>query len=433
MIKVSSRLFFVLFLFSPLVLPAETPPEYDKGLESLFQGEYADAEKILREAFEKNPALSPPGIVVALLYNEKGANRETREWLEKTTDDYPEDPEAYLLIAQIAFAEDRFTESKILAEYGLAKTEKYTASPARKKEMEFRALGILANLEEDNDRWENTIVKIERMLVLQPEHLELNARLAVLQFRTGKTEAAIAQMDKANALNKETPSGLIAAAEFFFREGKNEESEKYLAMALEKHPDDWHVFQIAAWLEIQKRDLKKAAELIEKAIKLSPDSPKTILTAGFIALYENDYLKAEKLFQQALFVSPENPQAIEGMALALCEQEGDKKNIKHERALFFAKSNEKNFPGSADAKCTLAWVSYKTGSDRREILNVLTYISQSGNLTPLGAYCLGCLHEELGDKDEAVAVLERSLTGKANFPKRRNAEKLLESLRKKEN
>lgn len=403
--------------------------ELELGTEALLRGELEKADELFRESAKKNPDKAPPGIYVVYMYNDKFNDRETRFWLEKTAEEYPEDPEAYLLLSQIAYAELRTAEARVMSQYGLDLTEKYTLNPERKKELEFRALGILASVDERTDNWKAALPRVERMLEFRPELPELVQRKGTLLFRLDRTTEAIETMDRANKLDEKILPGYAAAAKYYQQEKNTEEAKKNLEIALEKFPENARVFALAADLRLQWYDLEAAVLAAEKAKELSPRLRDAVLLCGITALYKEKYTEAERFFQELLFVDPNDPDAIEGMALALCEQDG---TSKHDRAIMYAQINEKAFPNSADVLCSFAWVSYKIGKDKKQVADLLKHLAENNRLTLLGAYCYARIYAESENTEDAVYFLEHILNSRTNFPKRAEAKKLFDELTKKD-
>src|SRR6185295_7899747 len=84
------------------------------AIKKFQSGDIEGARALLESAKEKTPALSPPSIMMAQLFLSASRAQQARAELEKAVKDptYMDDPEAYALIADLAFAEGRMAEAR---------------------------------------------------------------------------------------------------------------------------------------------------------------------------------------------------------------------------------------------------------------------------------------------------------------------------------
>jgi tetratricopeptide (TPR) repeat protein len=412
---------------SPLV-SAEPPknPEIAKGVEAALKGDVADAEKFFADATTKNPGSRPGGIDAAMAFTDPAFEFQhfgkLRFWLEKTTDDYPNDPEAFLLLGDIAIAEGRLLEAKMLAEHAAKLVEKFDAD--RKKSLQIYAERLLASVAEQKKNWNEALSRFTKLCELEPTNGEHPYRLGLVLYRLDRKDDAVKSLTDAASKNNNVLPPLLVLAQLAESEGKTDEAVKLLAESLEKDAENSKVLASAADLELRWNHLPMVRELCEKAQKLDPKAVAPRMTLGIVDLYDGKFTDAEEKFSQIVSASPEDSSALIGLSLSLCEQ-SDANQLR--RAYGYAKSNADKNPESVDTQATLAWVLVKANyPDEAE--KILTRLFDVGDLNSPGAYYLAVIYSQQNRQDEAILFLKSALETKINFPKRVAAETLLKHL-----
>ena len=428
--------FFVVFAFAvsvsaqgPLV-SAEPPPhpEISKGVEAALKGDVEDAEKFFAEAVAKTPGSRPGGIDAAMAFADPTFEQhhfgKLRFWLEKTTDDYPNDPEAFLLLGDIALSEGRLLETKMIAEHATKLVEKLDADPARKKSLRIYVESLLAGVFEQKRNWNEALNRFTILCELEPTSGNHSYRLGLVLYRLGRKDDAVKSLTEAASKDANILPPLIVLAQLSETEGKTDEAVKLLAESLEKDGENPRVLAAAADLELRWNHLPQVRELSEKAHKIDPTAVAPRLTLGIVDLYDGKFEEAEEKFSQLASASPEDISSLIGLSLALCEQT-DVNQLR--RAYGYAKANADRNPESVDAQTTLAWVLIKANY-LEEAEKILTRLFDVGDLNSPGAYYLAVVYTQQNRLDEAILFLKHALATKVNFPKRATAEALLKKL-----
>ena len=412
-------------------LASPEPPEnleVAQGVEAALKGDVALAEKFFAEAIAKKPGSRPGGIDAAMAFADPAFEQHhfgrLRFWLEKTTDDYPNDPEAFLLLGDIALSEGRLLETKMLADRAAALVEKFDADADRKKSLQIYAETLLAGVSEQKKNWNEALRRFTKLCELDPVSGEHPYRLGLVQYRLGSKDEAVKSLTEAATKNANILPPLIVLAQFSEAEGKSDEAAQLLAESLEKDGDNPRVLVAAADLELRWNNLSTVRELAEKAHQLDPTAAAPRMTLGIIDLYDGKFEDAEEKFEAIVAVLPEDVSALIGLSLALCEQP-DVSQLR--RAYAYAKANADRNPESVDAQVTLAWV-YVKANYPAEAEKILTQLFNVGDLNSTGAYYLAVVYVQQNRKDEAILFLKNALATKGNFPKRVAAETLLKSL-----
>ncbi|MDR2440866.1 MAG: tetratricopeptide repeat protein [Planctomycetaceae bacterium] len=408
------------------VLPSN--PEVFEGVQAAMNGDNEIAEKYFTEAMKKLPGSRPGGVNAAMAFLDPSLEfkffDKMRFWLEKTAEDFPEDPEAFLLLADIALSETRYLESSMLSKHALGLVEKFSINPQRQQSLRIYGEKLLADIAEQRKRWNEAVKQLVKLHELEPENARHLYRLGLVRFRLGQKDEAIKILSQAESLDNKLLPALILLAQLSEQLGKNDEAAQYLTEAIEKNGDNPQVLIAAADLELIWNHLDKVKMFAEKAHQLDPNLSDAIIILGIVDLYAEDYKKAEEKFMQITEAQPNNSEAMIGLSLALCEQ-----NDVHQlrRAFTVAKRNADQNPYSVDAQTTLAWVLIQANSlDEAE--KILMRYFNANELNSPGAYYLAVVFSKQNRKEEAVLFLKTALAENVNFPKRNAAEKLLKSL-----
>ncbi|MCL2304030.1 MAG: tetratricopeptide repeat protein [Planctomycetaceae bacterium] len=401
-------------------------PEVRQGLELLNSGERAKAAELFAAAYKKRPDLIPAGAAVAVaMFNEKRFDQ-TRYWLERTIDDCPDDPEAYLALAEIAQLEGRLYEAKILAAQGLTLTGQYKSNPERQKKLAIRGQLVLIMVSEKKENWEDAKTRLEALIARVPDESEYLTRLGVVLFQMNDLEKSLKVFGQAIEKGAPLPPPYALVAQLLNQKGRTSEAVTYINEAIKANPGNFQVASIAANLAVQWEKIPQAKKYADTALKLKPDSLDAQAMCGLIALYEQNYEQAQKYYEGILKEDPNNFYGINGLALALCEQ---KDETKVGMGLAYAKRNAEANPNSIDALSTLAWVSFKAGQvDTAE--TILNRVQSTGVISAAGAYYLAEIKQHKGEKELATTLANAALSTKNNYPKKAAAQELLQKLQK---
>ncbi|MDR1963112.1 MAG: tetratricopeptide repeat protein [Planctomycetaceae bacterium] len=402
--------------------------EVFEGVRAAMKGENEVAERFFAEAMKKQPGSRPGGVDAAMTFIDPSSEfkffDKMRFWLEKTAEDFPDDPEAFLLLADIAHSEARSLECSMLTRHALSLVEKFHVNPQRQHSLRLYGEKLLANVAEQRQRWDEAARQLTRLHELEPENAEHLYRLGLTLFRLGQKDEAVKRLSEAEAKDHKLLPALILLAQLSEQIGKVDEAAQYLAEAVEKNGDNPRVLVAAADLELIWNHLDKVKMFAEKAHQLDPYSSDAVITLGIVDLYAGDYEKAEEKFMKITELQPNNSEAMTGLALALCEQ-NDARQLR--RAFGVAKRNVDQNPSSIDAQTTLAWVLVQANS-LGEAEKILMRYFDANELNSSGAYYLAVVFSKQNRKEEAMLFLQTALATNVNFPKRTAAEKLLKTL-----
>ena len=363
---------------------------------------------ILERARNNNAKLPPAGVMMAMLWLNVNQLQPARAELEQTTAKFPADPEAYLMLADLAFQDRRVTDSAVLFERATLLTTAFEENPKRKRDFEIRCNAGTAAVAEAREQWADARKSLEAWIALDPDN-------AGAHFRLG---------NDANALQPE-----LALARLYDEDGKKDVAKKWIESAMKSAPDDSAVLLAAAQWYLGQSDLDTAQAIADQVLTKDAKSLDGKIVRGVIARVARDYPTAVKFFNDAHLQSPGNFAASNSLALVLVESE-DKES--QQRAVEMAEANvaryRENSPQQVNALTTLAWVYYKLGR-REDAEKILDQIARNNALTSDGAYYVAKLLSDRGEKDRAKTILEEVLTNEAVFATRPDAVDLLKTLK----
>lgn len=400
-------------------------PEIEKAIQRFKNGDVEGALEFLKTAKEKYPKLPPTYITLAKLQVMAQNSQGAYNLLELQVAEDPTDPEAYLLLADQAFAGNRTAEAEALFEKAEPLVEKFDGNAKRKRDMEIRVLAGKAAVKERRGQWEDALALLNEWVKTDPDNAMSHARLGVTLFRLDKSKEAYDEFTKARKLNADLPHPYASLGQLFTQSNDMENARKAFVRAYkEDGQDPTTVRTYAEWL-LQQGELEKAQEVSTQLLKLTPSAPVAVLLDGVVALMLNQDDRAEQAFNKVLSLDPGNARANDLMALLLIDSQ-DKSN--QERALRFAEQNTKLFPQNSQANITKAYVLYKLGrmNEAQEPLQ----IGARGQLQTDSAYLIARIMADQGQKDKARQTLEQVLQQKQGlFVFRKQAEELLQELK----
>lgn len=384
---------------------------------------------ILERARNNNPKLPPAGVMMAMLWLNVNQLLPARAELEQTTAKSPADPEAYLMLADLAFQDRRVTDSAVLFDRATQLTAAFEENPKRKRDFEIRCNAGTAAVAEAREQWADAQKHLEAWIALDPDNAGAHFRLGTVLFQLEQEEAALAEFQEARKLDANALQPELALARLYDEDGKKDVAKKWIEAALKSAPEDAPVLLAASQWYLGQDDLETAKTIAEQVLAKDPKSLDGKIVRGVIARVARDYPTAAQFFNDAHVQSPGNFAASNSLALVLIESE---EKESQQRAVEMAEANvaryRENSPQQVNALTTLAWVYYKLGR-REDAEKILDQIARNNALTSDGAYYVAKLLSDRGEKDRAKAILEEVLTNEAVFATRPDAADLLKTLK----
>jgi len=385
---------------------------------------------ILERAKSDNPKLPPPGVMMAMLWLSVHQLGPARAELEDCVVKFPQDPEPYLMMGDLAFQERRVTDADMLFKEATRLAAEFTENAKRKRDFDIRCNAGGAAVAEARKQWELARKHLEAWIGLDPDNASAHQRMGIVLFQLNKPTEALEQFREAKSLDQKAVQPELAMARLYDDARKRDVARKLIEAAIKTAPQDPAVLLAAAQWYLGQNDLERAKTIADDALELDARSLEGRVVRGAIARVARDYTTAAKFFNDAHVQSPGNFPASNSLALVLIESD-DKES--RQRALEMAEANaamhRENSPQQVNALTTLAWVYYKLGR-REDAEKILAQITQNNALTTDGAYYVAKLLSDRGEKDRARKILEEVLANEPMFATRPDAVDLLAKLKK---
>lgn len=387
------------------------------------------ARNVLERIHAEDPKVPPPGVMMATLWIAANQVPMARRDLDATVSKYPDDPEAYLLLADLDFQERRVTEAALLFERATALTEKFDSNAKRKRDFQIRCAAGTAAIHEARGEWEQALTQIQRWVEIDPDSSGARQRMANTLFQLDRPDEALESFREARKLDPTIRQPEMLLASLYDQTKKPEKARELVEAAVKAAGDDAGVRIAAANWFLVHGDVTAARENADAAMELDPKNLDGRLVSGTIARVNRDFPAAIRFFEEAHAQSPRSYPASESLALVLAESE-DKDDV--QRALEIAETNfamvKDNAQLQIPAATTMAWVYYKLGR-MADAEKILAQVAQNNALNADGAYYIARILTDKGEKDQARRLLEQVVGNEAMFANRGAAEELLETLR----
>lgn len=401
-------------------------PDVDKAIQRFKNGDTQGAKEFLEIAKQKYPKLPPVDLILAKLQVIARNGPAARVYLEQTVTENPTDPEAYLILGDIAFTEGRTTEANALFEKAQALSQAFTENEKRKQDFEIRVLAGLAAVKEKRQLWAEAQALLTKWVGLNPDSSAAHLRLGNTLFRLKKPTEAFNEFKKARDLQPDSSHPYILLGQLYTQDKEVDKARTSFERAYaEEQKNEATATAYAEWL-IQQNNLDKAQEVVTAMRTEKPDSVTALLLDGVVAKLRRQSKAAEDALVKVLTIEPGNAGATNLLALILAESD---KSADQDKALGYAQVNSRQFPNAPQANVTLAWVLHRMGRTN-EALQVLGRVAQT-NLNADSAYLVAKILVDQGRKENAQQVLEQVLkqAGTGMFLYRRDAEELLKEVK----
>jgi tetratricopeptide (TPR) repeat protein len=405
-------------------LSNQSYPEVEDAVRRFLNNDLEGAREYLEIAKRKYPKLPPSDLTLAKMLVIVRNGQQARLKLEQTVTEHADDPEAYLLLADLAFVEGRTTEAHALFDRAAALTLKFTENEKRKHNFEIRVLAGLAAVHERRLQWDQAAALLQKWVGIDPESAVAHQRLGATLYRLKKPTEALAEFQKGRELDPASNHPQVWMGQLYTQDKDLVEARKRFETAYAAEADNETTARAyAEWL-IQQGDLDKAQAVAAAMRKKTPTSVTALLLDGVVAKMRGKSDAAEEALMKVLEQDPNNSIATNLLALILSEST-DSADL--ERALAHAKRNSALYPNSAQASVTLAWVLYQMGR-----INEATQLLGQGVRDPSAdaAYLIARIFEKQKQPERAAQLLDQLLkqAGTGMFMYRLEAEALLKKL-----
>ena len=401
--------------------------DVDEAIKRFTNRDVLAAKQFLESAKKKDANLPPVDLLLAKMYFMSGNPTAGRTSLEKTAMENPEDPEAYLILADQATQQGRIIEADALYDKGLALTAKFSGNAKRKRNFEISSHSGRAGIAARRKNWDLAVADLKALLQTDPENAGAHARLGQSMFMQKQFRDGYNEFVAAKKANKDGLEPYVAAALMYDQLKMATETQQAFDRALAANKTDPSTLTAYAQWLIKSGSVDKAETVLAEARKANPGNLNLLILSGVAARMAKKMKPAEDYFIEALGIAPANGDVINQLALLLIEQSDQ---AKRNRALQFASMSAQLNAQSPDAQITLAWVLYqlaRTTEAEAALRNGL----QLSNPSPDSSYLVAKILVEQNRADAAKQLLTAALESDSPgiFIYRNDAKALLGTLK----
>ncbi len=289
----------------------------------------------------------------------------------------PQDPQAYLMMGEIRFAQKHFPEGAALFE---------------------KALGCDPN--------------------------SVPALRGLVAYDLMKKQPAQA-LDLLNAQIAKSPnnSGFLDLLAQLQIENKNFDQASVTAQkAIRVNPNDAEAVSIYAQLQAQRGQAGNAINAWQQWSNAHPGNAGALAVMGTLEESRGNWQQAENDYKKALQIQSKQPVAANNLAYLMLEHGGDV-----DVALTLAQTARQAAPNSPSSADTLAWAYYYKGAYgfARDLLEDAVKINPKDAAMQ---YHLGMVYSKLGNKSDAAAHLKNAISLAPGSPVAKQAQAALQGL-----
>lgn len=152
---------------------------------------------------------------------------------------------------------------------------------------------------------DGAIVAIDAILAKTPKSYDAQKLKGDLLLAKKNPDAALVAFRSAVDTKTDFLAARLAMLGILMSQGKLDEATKELDVALKQAPNSASVHYFEVQLAYQKKDYKKAKDLVQRLLKATPESPQALMLAGAIELQIGTALQAEAYLTKTLQSAPQ--------------------------------------------------------------------------------------------------------------------------------
>ena len=384
---------------------------------------------LLGKAVKEHPELPPAEVLYAHLCFSANRADAGRAVLEIAVVQRENDPEAWVMLADLAMRAGRMAEADVLFQKALEKVVVFKGNDKRQKYIEVNAHAGLARVDERRGQWQDAEQHLSRWLELQPKNMGAMRRMASAKFSQEKFDEARDMLQSIRDQDENQPLPEVVMGILHQRSGQLDESDKMMQEAVKKGSDDVVTLMAVAEWALNAGKVDMAQTHAASVLKLKEDADRAKLLEGKVLRFKGDAAGAENIFRTIYDKSPASFAASNELALSLMAQDDDQK---HKQALQYAQVNATRYKDprtsqGREAAATFAWGLHKVGQDAAAE-KVIQQVITSGEVSPQIGYFAAMIFKSRGRVDIAQQLLQRAVGSVVAFPEEQSAQKLLDAL-----
>ncbi len=419
-----------------LLAPAvnEYGPQYrdvEVAVIKFKSGDFDSARESLAAACKSHPQLAPADVMMSLLYLSVGRRTDAEAALERAIVDQPDDPEAYVLVADLALVDGRLVVADLGYNRGEKLLENCKSNAHRYQNLKIRLNAGLASLKEARGQFDLAANHLNEWIALDPKSPIAWGSLGRVSFHRKDYKAATNAFTKLNELDKDTPPVEIAMGRLFWEAGMREEARRSMEWAVKNAGDDMRARLTVAEWALNAGLIEMATENAKAVLKKDNESVGGHVLSARIARQTGNYDEAETILTKAVLRWPDHFLVTNELARALAASADAKKRntgLDYARRNFQAYTN-RNTDVGREAMLTFAWLLFQNGR-AAEAEAVLFMLPDGSVISNENAFYAANIYSKQGKNAIARSALDAAISSDVAFPGKDDAKKLLDTLAK---
>lgn len=284
----------------------ERRQKFNHALELYRTGNLEEAERLLAELYELNPASDSSGLLLGLVRYQRGEYAGAGELFEQHIDTETTSPQLIEAAALAQLRQQRLGEALNLLRQAL---HDHPESP------DLLAIYGMAALR-DPDQRDDGALAIQKALALEPKRSQLRLPLANYYLQTDKPEQAQAQLQTAANDSPDDARLQSAYVNFLLTQGEFEKARRAARRYLDSSQQATEALVLQGQVEAAASEYDAARKAFQAAQKKTPDSLAASEGLAQLALREQRWQDAIEQFRHATTLAPDQPKAYKGLMTA---------------------------------------------------------------------------------------------------------------------
>lgn len=377
----------------------------NRAVNSFAQGDFKFAAKEFEALAQLRPKDFVPRLFLGLLALEGSGFPAARRYLLEARRLSPDNGQVLLGLTRAHFA---------LGERQLAlETAREMEARSQSSDVERFQLGVL--LAEFGANGEAAEV-FRDLWLKKPGSYDLGFHLTFVQYRAGKTEAALRTVEELRSRASETAELLNLLGRIYYKLHRLEEAKESLRRAIEVESQNADHYLDLSTILLNGRDLEGAIRLISEGIQKNVEKDRLLVQLGLLHQKTRDPEQAEKCFREALEANSGNSAAYLALANLLAATD------RYSGASDLLAKATKLLPEDPLLHYAYGGLLSESvqGAGERQLEEAARVLKKALELNPFYAnthYLLGKLSLTKGDYDSAQSYFEKACAYNPNHAK----------------
>lgn len=405
--------------------------EYDDVTAALTvfkNGQFDDARELLQKAIAASPQLPPAGILLTRMFMAAGEPTRGLAELQRVAEAYPQDPEAFLGITEVAIAQGRFADAELALNKAVQLNADSNMAEFRKTNIVLRIRLGQATLAEHREDLSEAARHLQLIVDQEIRNRDAVLRLARSRFKLSEHNAVTDLLQKHWETNKTSIQHPQITLGLLWQEsGHRQRAATCIQSAADQDRSSIATQSFVTTWALESGNMELAESCAERSVALSNSSIQSRLLLALVSRYRSDYTAARTLLEEVHLESPANLAAVIELSIVLSHIEG-----MENRSLQYAQVGIKlqpdlRMPAGRNAAVALARILHKfDGESHAE--EIIHQVLKAGPISVESSYYAAMIVVEK-NPDAAKQLLQQVIKSDRIIPDIAAARALLESLR----